>query len=52
MLVATQYGTTRLPSKKVIVKIYKSIILPVLPGRGTLLLTLTLERTHTEGVTK
>jgi len=35
-----------------IVKIYKSIILPVLPGRGTLFLTLTLERTNNEGVTK
>lgn len=38
-------------TKMSIAKIYKSIILPVLPGCGTLFLTLTLERTHAAGVT-
>jgi len=40
ILAATHYGTIRLPPKKVIVKLYKSITLPVLTGRGTLFLTL------------
>ena len=49
LLLNTEHSSS---TKKEIVKIYKSIILPVLPGRGTLFPTLTLERTHTEGVTK
>ena len=39
-------NTEQFVFKKKKVKIYKSIILPVLPGRGTLFLTLTLTNTH------
>lgn len=51
-MLAAKYGTIRLPPKKAIVKIYKPIILPVLRGRVALFITLTLERTHKEGVTR